>query len=559
MQQLFPLQDTSGLKPLALPDGIAPNLNSGNDERLSPKAPSPDVVERFQRAISSPAPVPQISRLVATIAAAPQQGQAPAPAPHVDNTPSTNLASGFELRASTTDKPESHVLPAVAQVPQGIDDSPMPTIDGSPAPAAAPSLRPAAVHRETLPQTTQHHELPKVESVIPDGILRTSDLDLQNTPKIQASGPKAPEIQVKAPEIQVKAPEIQTGTVPSPERPDLLAAKIQAPKIETAESGFQVAEPAATQVDKPVVTIADKPVATATVADKPAPAAVGKPAPTVAAADKPVTTATVADKPAPTVAVAEKPVTVADKPVTTLSETDKPAPVAAEKPSTVVADKSETVVADKPAPTVAATDKPVTVVADKPAPADHIQQVATARQQPSPANAAEIKPSSKPEPRVSDAKVQADLAETPKVEGFAIPAAVPFAQDAPVVHAASATIKVDIDPSAAAARTSELTEAASAVAETISVTPALARGDGEVVIRLKPDVLDGSEIRLEAKGDAVTIDIRPANAEVAQAVVRSQAQFAQQLAERLPSFQFTVAVATAKPISDRKPTSHETT
>ena len=179
-------------------------------------------------------------------------------------------------------------------------------------------------------------------------------------------------------------------------------------------------------------------------------------------------------------------------------------------------EKPATLQAEKPAPSA---EKPVSMV-DKPLPPDDRRQAA-------------------------------------KVEDVVIPIVVPLAQDSAPIAAASAAI--EIDPSAAAARTSELTEAAVAVAETIKVTPSLVRGDGEVVIRLKPSVLDGSEIRLEARGSEVTIDIRPANADVAQAVERSQAQFAQQLAERLPSFQFTVAVATAKPVTARKSTSNETT
>ena len=166
------------------------------------------------------------------------------------------------------------------------------------------------------------------------------------------------------------------------------------------------------------------------------------------------------------------------------------------------------------------------------------------------------RPASNIKLQASNVERSSDLAESPKTDGVVIPVAAPFAQDAPVVQAAPATI--EIDPSAATARTSELTEAASAVAKTISVTPALSRGDGEVVIRLKPTVLDGSEIRIEAKGSAITIDISPASAEAAQIVERSQAQFAQQLAERMPSFQFTVATTTRQSY-DRKATSNETT
>ena len=153
-------------------------------------------------------------------------------------------------------------------------------------------------------------------------------------------------------------------------------------------------------------------------------------------------------------------------------------------------------------------------------------------------------------------KPVAEPAEQPRAEGVVIPAAVPFVQDAPAVQPAPVTI--EIDNAAASARTSELTKAVAEVAKTISITPALTRGDGEVVIHLKPEILDGSEIRLEAKGQTVTIDIRPANAEVAQVVERMQAQFAQQLTDRMPSFQFTVAVSPMKQISDRKSTNNET-
>ena len=123
--------------------------------------------------------------------------------------------------------------------------------------------------------------------------------------------------------------------------------------------------------------------------------------------------------------------------------------------------------------------------------------------------------------------------------------------------APSDMVAVAIDPAAATARTSELVDAAAVVADTILVTPSLVQGEGEVVIRLKPTVLDGSEIRLEAKGTSITIDINPATAETARLIERSQVQFAQQLSERLPSFQFAVNL-TSRPALGRKERIDET-
>ncbi len=110
--------------------------------------------------------------------------------------------------------------------------------------------------------------------------------------------------------------------------------------------------------------------------------------------------------------------------------------------------------------------------------------------------------------------------------------------------AASPTVAVEleIDPTAATARTQELVDAAAVVADTILVTPSLVHGEGEVTIRLRPTVLDGSEIRLEAKGESITVALTPATAEVQRLAEQSQARFAAELSERIPSFQIAVVV-----------------
>ncbi|MBQ6925659.1 MAG: hypothetical protein IJQ73_13545 [Kiritimatiellae bacterium] len=122
----------------------------------------------------------------------------------------------------------------------------------------------------------------------------------------------------------------------------------------------------------------------------------------------------------------------------------------------------------------------------------------------------------------------------------ALPAEMIRADVSPTPPAGAVTL--EIDPASATARTQELVEAADAVAGAISVTPSLVKGEGEITIRLKPTVLDGSEIRIEAKGQTLTVSLNPASAEIQRLAEQSQASFASALAERIPSFQVSVFI-----------------
>ena len=106
------------------------------------------------------------------------------------------------------------------------------------------------------------------------------------------------------------------------------------------------------------------------------------------------------------------------------------------------------------------------------------------------------------------------------------------------VQAATAT--------AARARTLELVEAVEAVAETIRVSPGDLRGEGEVRIFLKSNVLDGSEIRLEAKSGTLSVTFHPATPDVAQLIEQNRAQLEMRLAERVHSYQVSVSVKKGK-------------
>ena len=133
----------------------------------------------------------------------------------------------------------------------------------------------------------------------------------------------------------------------------------------------------------------------------------------------------------------------------------------------------------------------------------------------------------------------------------AAPVTVPIAPDIAPVAVAEA-VSIEIDPATATARTHELVEAALQVADTILVTPSFVRGEGTITIQLKPTVLDGSEIRLEAKGTEIKVVVAPATHSIAQVVEQSKAQFEQTLAERIPTFQIAVSVEAVRFASRRK-------
>ena len=186
--------------------------------------------------------------------------------------------------------------------------------------------------------------------------------------------------------------------------------------------------------------------------------------------------------------------------------------------------------AETPVPTAPAAEQPNPMT---PSVTPEAETVAQAQQ---PASAQQpIQASQKAQPNDED--------DVSAITLQALPVAMPAAAAPDVASAAIApSVSLEIDPAAATARTHELVEAASQVADTILVTPSLVSGEGEVTIRLMPTVLDGSEIRLEAKGSSISVTVTPTTQSVAQAVEQSRIQFEQQLTERLPSFQFAIAV-----------------
>lgn len=123
----------------------------------------------------------------------------------------------------------------------------------------------------------------------------------------------------------------------------------------------------------------------------------------------------------------------------------------------------------------------------------------------------------------------------------------PLAFEAPVVQTAASadsarTVEV-VDRVVQTAASAEIVaQAAGDVADAILVTPGLERGRGEILIRLKPDVLDGTEVRIEVTGRSIQVEFLPEVHDVAVLIERNLAQLQQHLAARVPSFDIGVAV-----------------
>ena len=121
----------------------------------------------------------------------------------------------------------------------------------------------------------------------------------------------------------------------------------------------------------------------------------------------------------------------------------------------------------------------------------------------------------------------------------AMPVAV-VADSAGTVDAQSATAREVSAVSAATARTETVVEVVDklieAVVSQISVTPSLVKGEGEVYMTLKANVLDGSNITLSAKDGVLAVVVTPATPEAAQAIAAAAPRLEVALAEHVPTF-----------------------
>ena len=137
----------------------------------------------------------------------------------------------------------------------------------------------------------------------------------------------------------------------------------------------------------------------------------------------------------------------------------------------------------------------------------------------------------------ADADVLVAAGVAPQVVPVAV-APAPAAVEPPVAVVA-------VDAVARIQKISEaevLVQAAEAVADTILVSPGLLRGEGEVRIQLRPDVLDGTEIRIAVAGRQMDVQFTPRTPDMAALIEQCRPQLEQHLAGRIHSFQIAVVV-----------------
>ena len=228
------------------------------------------------------------------------------------------------------------------------------------------------------------------------------------------------------------------------------------------------------------------------------------------------------------------------------------APVAKEAP-TALGPVTQDVAISEPAKPAAVTP------ANEPAKPDVAMPVADEDGVPAEAQPVRVE-SGKQQPAVRAQKVE----DEPEVRAENIVAAgiAPRVQEAPSavqmdppgvqsVEAVSArTIEVADRVPKAMSASEVLIQAAEAVADAILVSPGLLRGEGEIRVQLKPDVLDGTEIRIGVTGRQMDVSFMPTNADMSALIEQCRPQLEQHLAARIHRFTVNVSVDRKSRIRD---------
>lgn len=356
-------------------------------------------------------------------------------------------------------------------------------------------------------------------------------------------------------EKPIVLPDDKSAVVVTVERPAELVVDKPAAPVATEK-------PVVVTQENPIVVLDDKPEVPVVV-ERPAEVVVDKPIvsviaekPVIVPTEKPeVAAAAVTVEPARSKSVAAS----LDQPTNntidkSLVETDKPVvPVVVERPAipgvveksavAVAVEGPAVVVADDPVPL--SVKKPVETPPDKSAAAPTEQLAPIASAKPEPEIKLEIKPAVN-----SDPKSEYKPAVEPDDDLVAEKPVVLHAAVLPEVAVAAPSVpQPNSDMAVASARTVEIVaaveEIVAAVSEQIVVTPSLVKGEGEVVIKLKPTVLDGSELKISAKDNALSVVIAPSTPQIAQLTTAAIPQLERALAEHMPTFAF-INVAVAK-------------
>ena len=97
-------------------------------------------------------------------------------------------------------------------------------------------------------------------------------------------------------------------------------------------------------------------------------------------------------------------------------------------------------------------------------------------------------------------------------------------------------------------------EAALAVADTLLVSPHLMRGDGEIRVQLKPDVLDGAQICIKVMGKSMQVEFASVTDDIARLMTEAQPQLIRRLAEKMPTYEVAVTILPGNMTARRRAT-----
>ena len=125
------------------------------------------------------------------------------------------------------------------------------------------------------------------------------------------------------------------------------------------------------------------------------------------------------------------------------------------------------------------------------------------------------------------------------------PAPLPIELPAAPVH------RQELAPAVPSDVTRMLVTAAEAVADAILVSSGFSNGEGSIVVRLQPEVLGGSEVRIVVKDGTLSVVINAATQDVHEIVEANRTQFEQHLADKVHSWRVSVAVRRGGKLDER--------
>ncbi len=145
--------------------------------------------------------------------------------------------------------------------------------------------------------------------------------------------------------------------------------------------------------------------------------------------------------------------------------------------------------------------------------------------------------------RVAD---ETELADAVVASGIRAPADFPPIEIPQAVDVAPPVTAVESGKAAFAPTevlpTETFLEVANAVADVLLVSPGLLRGEGEMRVQLRPEVLEGSEIRIAVTGRQLAVEFIPQTSDVAVLIEQNRPQLEQHLAARFQTFALVVGV-----------------